>query len=718
MLFHIIFISLIVIPYNCSKLNEIPHPLRKCCKYLSNHIELLKCTNSTLKTFTDENLNLIPYINNQSGPRLYIGLLSRATYEIFSYSAYSLFAQAIYASYNGYSLFPLQPDTDQIDYKYHRKIVPILNALNNSQLAYHSDYIVWMDADAIILDLNMRIEQLVSKFPSAHIFMSADTSSLANTGVMIIKNSRWSKEFLKNWLHQFTIHPDFTDQIGLQKLYETRKDFHSKIVILPPDILNSEAPSMGFQNENSRVMHLAAESNEMRATSFKIASTDICYALSEISTNDKVKEEKLCSISSSENKIGHQLSLNKNCLQKIALDVYGRTAKELLSNALINPDAIDLTYLENLRLFVSKYAFAIYYSQNESETVETVSLRKKLHRLYMYLTNKLKYSNNCLVLSKGEYLKEDSESLHFASKFLENIRLKENRTNTNSNMKNNIDGSCVNISIPASNINELMKMSSEVSYEYFQSLKSIDSLNPIVHHMIFKDQSEIRYFNRNFLIENEFIKQDISNIFELRLYVAQYIENRLKELHENINDVHKIVILYMQAALLSDIGLLYLESGKLEDALSYLKYAYDMYTDLKTNHNHYSGDKKSEYNAISLYGSALCLNKNFSAGIDMMKMSVDLETKHLGSGHYNLISKLINTALCYFEEFKYKENIERNRSKTVILNDDLLILLKGSLKYIKLASVTIDLNSDLVAYRKMKSLVDDHLMKLKSYNVI
>jgi hypothetical protein len=131
MLFLIIFIFLIVIPYNCSKLNEIPHPLRKCCKYLSNHIELLKCTNSTLKTFTDENLNLIPYINNHSGPRLYIGLLSRATYEIFSYSAYSLFAQAIYASYNGYSLFPLQPNTDQIDYKYHRKIVPILNALNN-----------------------------------------------------------------------------------------------------------------------------------------------------------------------------------------------------------------------------------------------------------------------------------------------------------------------------------------------------------------------------------------------------------------------------------------------------------------------------------------------------------------------------------------------------------------------------------------------------------
>ena len=188
--------------------------------------------------------------------------MTRATPDIYDYAAYAFFVQSVYASFNNYALFPLYPDDSSIpDYEYHRKLVPLLNAMNSSDLAYHFDYVVWMDADVIPLDLNLRMESIAAMHPKAHVLMSADVSSIANTGVILVKNTLWAKRFLSDWLAEQSVAS--TDQQGLQlylkKIVNRRKDME-KIVFLPPSVLNSEAPPMGRQVDGHKILHLAAES--------------------------------------------------------------------------------------------------------------------------------------------------------------------------------------------------------------------------------------------------------------------------------------------------------------------------------------------------------------------------------------------------------------------------------------------------------------------------
>lgn len=58
------------------------------------------------------------------------------------------------------------------------------------------DYIVWIDADILIMNLNIKIEDFISKYPN-DIVVGSDYRMI-NTGVMIIKNSSFSKEFIKS----------------------------------------------------------------------------------------------------------------------------------------------------------------------------------------------------------------------------------------------------------------------------------------------------------------------------------------------------------------------------------------------------------------------------------------------------------------------------------------------------------------------------------------
>ena len=118
-----------------------------CCKYIQNDIKsLIECTNSKLINWNiRHDSTSIPYKLGQLGPSLSLSILSRSTENIFAYSAYSHFIQSIYTIHNNYRMQPiLSKDSDVEDYRYYRKLVPILELMNSSAL--HSDYIVWMDA--------------------------------------------------------------------------------------------------------------------------------------------------------------------------------------------------------------------------------------------------------------------------------------------------------------------------------------------------------------------------------------------------------------------------------------------------------------------------------------------------------------------------------------------------------------------------------------------
>ena len=64
---------------------------------------------------------------------------------------------------------------------------------------YNPDYVLFMDIDAIISDPNQKIEDFIDENYDLILTEDVGHHSVANAGVFILKNTEWSKEFLKTW---------------------------------------------------------------------------------------------------------------------------------------------------------------------------------------------------------------------------------------------------------------------------------------------------------------------------------------------------------------------------------------------------------------------------------------------------------------------------------------------------------------------------------------
>ena len=91
----------------------------------------------------------------------------------------------------------------------------------------------------------------------------AGSSTLINSGCLLVRNSKWSRNFLRDWW-EYADRSLFSDQEQFDLLYESRKSsalpnetaFTDNIVILPPDALNSDPPAMTQQKHHNSVLHL------------------------------------------------------------------------------------------------------------------------------------------------------------------------------------------------------------------------------------------------------------------------------------------------------------------------------------------------------------------------------------------------------------------------------------------------------------------------------
>jgi hypothetical protein len=233
-----------------------------CCRFLSssNAEKIIECVNATNIDSFDRFANL-----QLSLPSLTVAVVTRATSEVFEYAAYALLVQSIYAKENGYLMLPLYSDSTRCDYKYHRKLVPIIEAIVG-RLPF-VDYIAWMDADLIPLDMNLRIESFASAYPLAHIIMSKDVSTLVNTGFIIVRGgSKWAITFLQEWLAQKDLPGVANEQLGFDNVYYQRgfKETSVKIAILEAHELNSIASPMGQQLPHHKVCALLLHIPELQ----------------------------------------------------------------------------------------------------------------------------------------------------------------------------------------------------------------------------------------------------------------------------------------------------------------------------------------------------------------------------------------------------------------------------------------------------------------------
>lgn len=88
-----------------------------------------------------------------------------------------------------------------------------IHLIKKELLTNNYDYVIFIDADAAIVNFNVDILRFINKAPDKDLIIGSDMNSRKyhsdpiNTGVMIFKNTKWSVEFLeKVWSTANEIH--------------------------------------------------------------------------------------------------------------------------------------------------------------------------------------------------------------------------------------------------------------------------------------------------------------------------------------------------------------------------------------------------------------------------------------------------------------------------------------------------------------------------------
>lgn len=135
---------------------------RQCCQYLHEESNLLKCSNSSA------------YQDFGSSQRSIV-LVSYSTQGILDYGAYSMAINTYYSQLHSYGMVLLTPEQgaqyEPRDQRWN-KVKILIDALTG--WAIDTDFIVWLDSDLILLDMGMRVEEIVDAFPSYDMIFSAD----------------------------------------------------------------------------------------------------------------------------------------------------------------------------------------------------------------------------------------------------------------------------------------------------------------------------------------------------------------------------------------------------------------------------------------------------------------------------------------------------------------------------------------------------------------
>ena len=127
---------------------------------------------------------------------------------------------------------------------------------------YNPDYVLFLDTDAVVSNFNIRVEEFLEYGYDFIATQDNSTHSLMNAGVFLIKNSDWSKDFLRKWFKLSTslLPSDVTykptvadhdlkdasyfknrlwmDQTALTYMYNDLEEYRSKMKIIPNTSLN------------------------------------------------------------------------------------------------------------------------------------------------------------------------------------------------------------------------------------------------------------------------------------------------------------------------------------------------------------------------------------------------------------------------------------------------------------------------------------------------
>lgn len=77
-------------------------------------------------------------------------------------------------------------------------------ATATQQKQYKCDWVLWLDADVVIMNSSIALESLIPADPNIHMVVTSDRRFTANSGVWLLRNNDWSRQFLSDWWNMKT----------------------------------------------------------------------------------------------------------------------------------------------------------------------------------------------------------------------------------------------------------------------------------------------------------------------------------------------------------------------------------------------------------------------------------------------------------------------------------------------------------------------------------
>lgn len=223
-----------------------------------------------------------------------------------------------------------------------------------------SDYVLFLDIDAIFCNNSRRIEEFIDGFSS--IIMTHDYGpSLVNAGVLLLKNDKYTKDFLNEWWNICEEYPQYKeglwhDQTCIGLWYERQTD-KTQFTIIPNNDFNAREYS-----ESKFIFHAFSYGQLPNRTIDKIHNTKFGVKV-------KFEEKEL-------NKIGEYYGTDKQYLH----NYYNRFYQKILQPYQERCDILEIGVLDGASLKV----WNEFFKEGIIHGIDINNYQSELERVQMF----------------------------------------------------------------------------------------------------------------------------------------------------------------------------------------------------------------------------------------------------------------------------------------------------------------------------------------------
>lgn len=168
-------------------------------------------------------------LKNPQTKKMKIAILSLAIGEKYKEATkYSWLSKKKYAEQHGYDFI-----TDESVYDETRPIAWSKILLISKYLSQY-DHVVWIDADAMIMNHSQKMEDKITTFGDSDIVVSNDINGMINTGVIVVKNTLFSAKFMETIYkpEHFVDHGNWEQQTFINLYNSNTDDCQNHIKVL------------------------------------------------------------------------------------------------------------------------------------------------------------------------------------------------------------------------------------------------------------------------------------------------------------------------------------------------------------------------------------------------------------------------------------------------------------------------------------------------------